>query len=330
MLRLRPFKRCDAASVASWLQKEETYDMWGGQLIGPFPLTGEMIAETYLEKNGLCEEPDNFYPVVAVDENDQVVGCFIIRYMNGDPRSLRFGWVVVDESLRSKGLGREMLTCGLKYAFDILGAKKITLGVYENNPRAYRCYRAVGFTESKTAEDKSMEIKGKKIKVIEMEITADQIRLEEVTEEEIPFLYDMQVRSFMPLYEKYHDECSPAIESIERVQRRFAVENRKYYFIVLDGERVGAINLGHNDPNEKEVSFISPLFILPEFQNQGIGYAAIQKAFQMYPGVKTWKLETILQEKGNCHLYEKCGFVRIGAEKPVNEQMTLIDYERKV
>ena len=54
-----------------------------------------------------------------------------------------------------------------------------------------------------------------------------------------------------------------------------------------------------------------------------------QKAFEMHPEVKTWKLDTILQEKGNCHLYEKCGFVRVGEEKIINDKMTLIDYELK-
>ena len=154
-----------------------------------------------------------------------------------------------------------------------------------------------------------------------------RVKLREVTEEEIPELYEMQVKSFMPLYEKYHDEGSPAIESIERVNRRFGVENRKYFFIMKDGARVGAINIGHNDPNEKKVAFISPLFVLPEFQNRGIGYAAIQKAFEELPEVKTWKLDTILQEPANCHLYEKCGFVRVGEEKVINDNMTLIDYE---
>ena len=157
----------------------------------------------------------------------------------------------------------------------------------------------------------------------------NRVKLEEVREDEIPQLYEMQIASFMPLYEKYHDEGSPAIESIDRVRGRAARPNRKYYFIVMDGARVGAINVGHNDPEEKKVSFISPLFILPKYQNRGIGYIAIQKVFAMYPEVTIWKLDTILQEPANCHLYEKCGFVRVGEEKPVNEKMTLIDYERR-
>ena len=158
----------------------------------------------------------------------------------------------------------------------------------------------------------------------------NRIKLEDVREDELTMLYRMQVESFMPLYEKYHDECSPAIESFERVKARAARPNRKYYFIVMDGARVGAINIGHNDPDEKTVAFISPVFILPKFWDRGIGYTALQKAFAMYPDVKLWKLETILQETRNCHLYEKCGFKRVGREKPVNDAMTLVDYELQI
>ena len=154
-----------------------------------------------------------------------------------------------------------------------------------------------------------------------------RMKLDEVRPEELPILRDMQIESFMPLYEKYHDEGSPALESLERIKKRAERPNRKYYFILKDGVRVGAINLGHNDPDEKKVSFISPLFVLPKYRNQGIGYVAIQKAFELYPEVGVWKLETILQEPANCHLYEKCGFKRVGLEKPVNDKMTLIDYE---
>lgn len=35
---------------------------------------------------------------------------------------------------------------------------------------------------------------------------------------------------------------------------------------------------------------------------------------------------TIKQETGNCHLYEKYGFVRVGEDIVVNEKMTLVGY----
>ena len=158
----------------------------------------------------------------------------------------------------------------------------------------------------------------------------NRVKLEEVQDDEIQQLYDMQIESFMPLYEKYHDDMSPAKEPIEKVRARASAENRKYYFIVKDGARVGAINIGRKaSDSDESCLYISPLFILPKYQNQGVGYMAIQKAFEMYPDTKVWKLDTILQEKGNCHLYEKCGFVRVGEECVVNEKMTLINYAKR-
>ncbi|MBO4485462.1 MAG: GNAT family N-acetyltransferase [Lachnospiraceae bacterium] len=156
----------------------------------------------------------------------------------------------------------------------------------------------------------------------------DQVYFDPVRDDEIEQLHAMQVESFMPLYEVYHDEGSPAIEPVERIRRRAALPNRTYYFICVAGARVGAINIGRKD-SEEDTMYISPIFILPRFQNRGYGYAAIQRAFAMHPEVKTWKLDTIKQEKRNCHLYEKCGFVRTGEEEVVNDRMTLVMYERK-
>lgn len=84
-----------------------------------------------------------------------------------------------------------------------------------------------------------------------------------------------------------------------------------------------------NKLREESCFYISPLFILPKYQNQGIGYVAIQKAFAMHPDIKVWKLDTILQETANYHLYEKCGFLRVGDEHIINDKMTLIEYEKR-
>lgn len=154
------------------------------------------------------------------------------------------------------------------------------------------------------------------------------IELIEVTDSDIEFLHQMQIKSFMPLYEKYHDEGSPATEPIEKVRERARLDTRKYYFILKDGIRVGGVNIANSPKlNDNTIFYISPLFILPEYQNQGIGFQTIQKAFEMHPEARLWRLNTILQEPANCHLYEKCGFVRTGTEVVINEKMTLIDYE---
>ncbi len=163
MLRLRPYKSCDAETIEKWIRDEEVFNKWGGLLFGDFPISAKTIDDMYLLKNGRCEEPDNFYPWVAFDDKGNVVGHFIMRYLHGDRKILRFGWVIVDDHLRGKGYGKQMLSLGLKYAFEIMGADKVTIGVFENNEPAHRCYVGLGFQDKEIVQKEPWD-------VIEMEI----------------------------------------------------------------------------------------------------------------------------------------------------------------
>lgn len=173
MLGVRPYKSCDAENIAGWLTDEEVFYKWSGGRFGEFPIQAKAIDDKYRLQNGDCREQDNFYPMTAFDDSG-VVGHFILRYLHGDKRILRLGWVIVDGSKRGKSYGSGMLRLGLKYAFEILGAEKVTIGVFENNQPAYRCYRAVGFEEAPMEKEEAAVIKGEKWKIIELEITRDR------------------------------------------------------------------------------------------------------------------------------------------------------------
>ena len=163
MLRLRPYKHCDAERIAAWITDRDVFLKWGGDRFGEYPVTAETIDRKYTLENGDCTEPDNFFPWVAIDDENNAVGHFIMRYIHGDRRILRFGWVIVDSAARGKGYGKEMLRAGLKYAFEILGADTVTIGVYESNGPARHCYLKAGFTERET-------VKREPWNLIEMEI----------------------------------------------------------------------------------------------------------------------------------------------------------------
>lgn len=158
----------------------------------------------------------------------------------------------------------------------------------------------------------------------------DAITLKRAKLSDAQQIHEMKYRVFWPLYEKYRDDAtSPVMEKIEKVQKQLQSGNTDYFLIEAEGEAVGAIRIVRDGMIDgMEACRISPLFVLPEYQGRGIGYAAIQKAFAMYPQAQLWRLATIKEEKGNCHLYEKCGFVRTG-ERQENERMTLVFYERK-
>lgn len=85
-------------------------------------------------------------------------------------------------------------------------------------------------------------------------------------------------------------------------------------------------NNGLVDVTINDKYYASPIFVIPKFQNNGIASNVIKQLFDIYPNTIEWWLSTIKQEEKNCHLYEKCGFVRTGDEIVVNENMTLVFY----
>ena len=157
----------------------------------------------------------------------------------------------------------------------------------------------------------------------------DLIELKLVTEGEAECLHRLQVEAFMPLYEKYQDDdTSPAKESLERVTEKIIEDNSDFYFIVFHGEKVGGVRVRWHQGKKvyENINWISPIFIIPKWQNKGIASTVIEKLFNIYPDTIEWRLATIKQEAGNCHLYEKMDFVKEGKDIMVNEKMTLVHY----
>lgn len=160
----------------------------------------------------------------------------------------------------------------------------------------------------------------------------DTIKLILATEKDAELLHRLQVDAFMPLYEKYHDdETNPAKESLDTVRWKITDRTKSdFYIIEFENKAVGGVRVRHHSGGAvvEGVNWISPIFVIPAFQGKGIAQKVIQKVFELYPDTLTWKLDTIKQEPGNCHLYEKCGFVRYGDEDVINGKMTLVKYEK--
>ena len=94
---------------------------------------------------------------------------------------------------------------------------------------------------------------------------------------------------------------------------------------VLDDIIVGWVRIREV---EDRVYKISSLCVLPDYQNRGIAQTALNQIENDHPHAEKWILNTILQESGNCHLYERLGYVRVGESQQINEKMTIIDYEK--
>ncbi len=143
------------------------------------------------------------------------------------------------------------------------------------------------------------------------------INFEKVTRETIETVWKMQLEAFSDLLKKYQDyETSPGAEAFEKVLARFEQPWTTYYFLVAGSERVGAIRI--IDKKDGSRKRISPVWIMKEHRNKGYAQQAILEAERIY-GSDNWCLDTILQEKGNLHLYEKMGYHQTGKIERINE-----------
>lgn len=165
MQKLRPYKNCDAKYIVSWIKNEYAFRQWCADRYENYPITAEDINKQYAD----CAEADNFYEMTAFDESG-VVGHLTMRFTDEEKTILRFGFVIVDDAKRGRGYGKELLSLALKYAFEILKVKKVTLGVFENNEAAYYCYKSVGFQDVQLEETEIYHVLGEDWKCRELEI----------------------------------------------------------------------------------------------------------------------------------------------------------------
>ena len=155
-----------------------------------------------------------------------------------------------------------------------------------------------------------------------MKIELIRARLKDAKE-----IWEIQIKSFKKLLDKYQDfETNPANEFISNIEMRLKQNFTFFYFICVDNKKIGAIRIiDHKEENKNKR--ISPIFILPKYRNKGIAQSVIKICEEIH-GKKNWELSTILQEKGNCYLYEKLGYHSTGKTQVINDRLTLIFYEK--
>lgn len=154
------------------------------------------------------------------------------------------------------------------------------------------------------------------------------IRLIRAAPEDAALLQELQRQAFWPLLEKYRDsDTNPATETIETVREKIQNPDYDTFRIIAAGQTVGAIRIARKNPGRYRIGRI---YVIPEWQGQGIAQAAMLACEAMYPDARVWELDTIEQEARNCHLYEKLGYRRTGGREVINERMILIGYEKSV
>lgn len=146
-MRIRPYQNKDFDIISQWITDERAHALWCANLM-PYPLEKNSFDALLQE----AEERFGDSPFVATTNDGQVVGFFSFSVnLHTNEGMLKF--VVIDNTMRNKGYGCEMLKLAIKYAFEIAKADAVHLNVFPENPGAKKCYEKVGFKERTLTEN---------------------------------------------------------------------------------------------------------------------------------------------------------------------------------
>ena len=156
---LRPFTYEDASVILSWCKNKHDFRLWSADHYRTFPAIPDDMMSLY--------NIDNLFPM-TMEVNGLIAGHILLRYSSKNKEIIRFGFAIVDDTMRGKGYGKQMMQLAIDYARNKFGVKKITLGVFCDNHSAIKCYTSVGFD---IASNDSYIIDGEEWKGYEMELT---------------------------------------------------------------------------------------------------------------------------------------------------------------
>jgi RimJ/RimL family protein N-acetyltransferase len=154
MIKLEYLEKEDFKKIVQWNEgkSEEFLLQWAGPVY-EFPLTEEQIEKfvsTYMHKEKEC-----FFVYKIIDaEIGQMLGTIELDVKDTVNKVGRVGrFLIGEENGRGKGIGRAALSEVLRIGFEELKLNKITLGVFDFNHRAMRCYESVGFAKENVKEN---------------------------------------------------------------------------------------------------------------------------------------------------------------------------------
>jgi RimJ/RimL family protein N-acetyltransferase len=144
MIILTAFEKSDFDQLIKWIDTEKLLTHWSGSLFR-FPLT-EKSLEWYIEDTNIIGDSEAFVYKAVDTETGETVGHISLGGISYKNRSGRISRVLVGNTAqRGKGICRDMLKAVLRIGFDELKLHRISLGVYDNNTSAIKCYEKSGF-----------------------------------------------------------------------------------------------------------------------------------------------------------------------------------------
>jgi RimJ/RimL family protein N-acetyltransferase len=117
------------------------------RLLNPFarPMQSAKSALKWMEEEVAEMSLANYYFSIRTLSEDKLIGELGLDVVDWSGRDAFVGLGIGEIGYWSKGYGTDVMNVLLRYAFTEINLKRVTLSVFEYNPRAIRSYEKVGF-----------------------------------------------------------------------------------------------------------------------------------------------------------------------------------------
>ena len=110
------------------------------------PLQSPKAAANWMEKEVLEPSPASYFFSIRTLAEDKLIGDIGLDVVDWSGRDAFVGLGIGETEYWSKGYGTDVMNILLRFAFLEINLRRVTLTVFEYNPRAIRSYEKAGFS----------------------------------------------------------------------------------------------------------------------------------------------------------------------------------------
>lgn len=171
---LREIQRSDLKEINLWRNDKSLIDFLGS----PFRFINEEVDEKWFDFY-LTSRLNNIRLAICEATSDKLVGVTYLLQIDWINRSGEYSIQIGKISSHSRGIGFQATMKILEHAFNDLNLNRVYLTVLEDNERAIKLYKKVGFIEE-GKHRKAVFKNGRYFDFIQMAILADEYKAEDV------------------------------------------------------------------------------------------------------------------------------------------------------
>ena len=129
-------------AFANWFRDSELTRLFGSL---PQHLESAKSVTRSLEKDAEEMSLETYYFSIRTLDEDKLIGDVDLDIVTWPGRDAFVGISIGDREYWSKGYGTDAMNTLLRFAFTEINLRRVTLTVFEYNPRAIRSYEKAGF-----------------------------------------------------------------------------------------------------------------------------------------------------------------------------------------